>query len=116
MSTQAFHEFERAGWQKAADYYGGTFGTLTAQTAEPLLAAVSTRPGIRLLDVARGPGYVAAAAAAQGADVVGLDFSPPMVAEARRLHRAIEFVEGDAEALPFEDRSFDAAVMNFGLL
>jgi SAM-dependent methyltransferase len=112
----SFHDFELAGWQRAAEYYPGTFGTLTAQTVGPLLKSVGIRPGMRVLDVATGPGYVAGAAAASGATVVGLDFSPSMVAEARRRFPHLEFQEGDAEALEFEDGSFDAVVMNFGLL
>jgi SAM-dependent methyltransferase len=115
-SFSAFHDFERDGWQKAAGHYAPTFGTLTAQAAGPLLAAVGLRPGVRLLDVACGPGYVAGVAAAQGAHVVGLDFSPLMVAEARRRFPDPAFCEGDAEALPFGDGGFEAAVMNFGLL
>jgi ubiquinone/menaquinone biosynthesis C-methylase UbiE len=80
------------------------------------LDAVSARHGVRVLDVATGPGYVAATAAERGASVVGVDFSAAMVAQARRRCSAIEFREGDAEALPFVDESFDAVVMNFGLL
>jgi SAM-dependent methyltransferase len=116
MDAKAFHEFERAGWERAAEFYGDAFGALTIQTAEPLLDAVAVRTGIRLLDVACGPGFVAAAAAARGADVTGLDFSAAMVSAARRRYPAITFREGDAEALPFEAASFDAVVMNFGLL
>ena len=86
------------------------------QTAGPLLDAVGAVTGTRILDVASGPGFIAAAAAARGADVVGLDFSSAMVAEARRRHPAIDFREGDAGALPFGDATFDAVVMNFGLL
>ena len=74
------------------------------------------RNGSRVLDVATGPGYVAAAAAARGADVVGVDFSAAMLAMARRKHPALDLREGDAEKLPFADESFDAVVMNFGLL
>jgi SAM-dependent methyltransferase len=48
--------------------------------------------------------------------VVGIDFSAPMVAEARRKYPGIEFQVGNAEALPFPDGSFDAVVMNFGML
>ena len=47
--------------------------------------------------------------------VVGLDFSPEMLAIARRQHPAIEFIEGDAQNLPFEDGSFDAVTIAFGL-
>src|SRR2546423_7968232 len=112
----AFHDFEQDGWQRAAEHYGGAFGALTIQTAAPLLDAVHAAAGTRLLDVATGPGFVAAAAAARGADVVGLDFSPAMIAEARRRHSTIAFRDGDAESLPFADASFDGVVMNFGLL
>jgi SAM-dependent methyltransferase len=112
----AFHDFEQTGWQRAAEHYGGAFGPLTIQAAGSLLDAVNAAAGTHLLDVATGPGLVAAAAAARGADVVGLDFSPAMIAEARRLHPALTFREGDAEALPFENGAFDAVVMNFGML
>ncbi len=115
----SFHEFEQAGWERAAEFYGDAFGALTAQTAEAMLdAAGVTRGtrGTRLLDVATGPGFIAGAAAARGAVVTGLDFAAAMVAEARRRHQAIDFRDGDAEALPFADGSFDAVVMNFGML
>ncbi len=104
------------GWERAAEHYVDAFGGLTAQTAGPLLAAAGVVGGTRLLDVASGPGFIAGAAAALDAEVTGLDFSAAMMAEARRRHPAITFREGDAEALPFEDSSFDAVVMNFGLL
>jgi ubiquinone/menaquinone biosynthesis C-methylase UbiE len=111
-----FHDFERAGWQRAAEHYGDAFGALTAQTADALLDAVRAGAGTRLLDVATGPGFIAAAAAARGAHAIGLDFSPAMIAAARARHPGIEFREGDAEALPFGAASFDAVVMNFGML
>jgi SAM-dependent methyltransferase len=71
---------------------------------------------VRLLDVACGPGFITAAAAARGADAIGLDFSSAMIARARQVHPSITFRDGDAQALPFDDGSFDAVVMNFGLL
>ena len=111
-----FHHFEHHGWEQAAAFYGDAFGGLTAQAAEPLLDAVGVPPAVDLLDVAAGPGFVAAAAHARGATVVGLDFSAAMIAEATRRHPAIAFREGDAQALPFDDDRFDAVVMNFGLL
>jgi SAM-dependent methyltransferase len=82
----------------------------------PLLDAVRAGRETRVLDVATGPGYVAAAAAQRGASVVAVDFSEAMLAEARRHHPAIDFRTGDAEALPFPEATFDAAVMSFGLL
>jgi len=116
MDTVEFHDFERTGWERAAEFYGDAFGALTAQTAPALLDAVAAAAGTRLLDVASGPGFIAAAAAQRGSTVTGLDFARAMVEEARRRHPAIEFREGDAEALPFDDASFDAVVMNFGML
>lgn len=114
--TRAFHEFERSGWERAAAYYDEAFGALTRQTADALLDAAHVSTGTRVLDVATGPGPIAAAASARGAQVVGLDFSPAMIAEAQRRYPAIAFREGDAETLPFDASSFDAVVMNFGLL
>jgi SAM-dependent methyltransferase len=116
IDSRPFHAFEHAGWERAAEFYGDAFGALTAQTAQPMLDAVGAASGTRLLDVATGPGLIAAAAAKRGASVIGLDFSSAMIAEATRLHPEIEFREGDAEALPFDGGTFDAVVMNFGML
>jgi SAM-dependent methyltransferase len=115
-SESAFHDFEQTGWERAAEHYSDAFGALTTQTAPALLHAVRAGRGTRLLDVASGPGFVAASAAESGAFVIGLDFASAMVNEARRRHPAIEFREGDAQALPFAEASFDAVVMNFGML
>jgi SAM-dependent methyltransferase len=114
--TPAFHDFEQLGWERAADYYGDAFGSLTSQTIPSLLGAAGVGKGTRLLDVASGPGYVAGAAVELGASVIGVDFAPEMVALATRRYPAIEFVEGDAESLSFPDRSFDAVAINFGVL
>jgi SAM-dependent methyltransferase len=114
--TDAFHAFEHAGWQRAASAYPDTFGPVTLQAVEPLLDAVGAAPGVRLLDIATGPGYVAAAAARRGANVTGVDFAPAMVEHARQLHPGLDIREGDALRLPFEQATFDAAVTSFGLL
>jgi SAM-dependent methyltransferase len=111
-----FRAFERAGWETVAGPYAATFGTLTVQAIGPLLDAVGAGPGVRLLDVATGPGYVAAAAAERGARATGLDFAAVMVAAARRRYPDITFEEGDAEALPFPTAAFEAVTINFGLL
>lgn len=116
MTTEAFHDFELAGWEKAAAEYDRRFGGLTAQSMGPLLDAAGAAPGARLLDVACGPGHVAAAAARRGASVIGIDFSPAMIDAAVAQHTGLEFQVGDAEKLDFEKQSFDAVVMNFGML
>jgi len=78
-------------------------------------AAVAAAPGMRVLDLAAGTGTSAVDYAADGADVVACDFSPGMVAEGRRRHPGIEFVEGDAMDLPLEDDSFDVVTISYGL-
>jgi ubiquinone/menaquinone biosynthesis C-methylase UbiE len=112
----AFQAFEHAGWQRAARGYDDAFGSLTRQAIDPLLDAAQVRAGARVLDVASGPGYAAAAAAQRGAQVTALDFSAAMVEMARSQNPEIEFREGDAGALSLADDSFDAVVMNFGML
>src|SRR4029077_1201466 len=77
--------------------------------------AAKIKPGTRLLDVACGTGVASAQAAALGARVTGVDFSPEMIAEAKKRHPAIAFHIADAEQLPFADASFDAVVANFGI-
>jgi SAM-dependent methyltransferase len=110
-----YGEFEHAGWQRAAPAYADTFGRISSTFIPELLDSVGITTGTVLLDVACGPGLVSAAAAARGARVTGVDFSPNMVAEARRRNPAMTFQEGDAESLPFADASFDAVVIGFGL-
>lgn len=112
----AFRELEHRGWNSAAREYDDAFARLTSQSISALMEAVQAGPGKRLLDIACGPGYVAAEAARRGAKVVGLDFSASMLELARHRNPGIEFHEGDAEALPMPDASFDAVTMNFGIL
>lgn len=111
-----FTEFEYQGWQQSASQYHALFGSLTKQTINALLDAVQAKPGDKILDVATGPGYVAARAQERQCQVIGLDFSEAMLAKAREVNPSIEFVRGSAEELPFNDGEFDAVVMNFGIL
>jgi demethylmenaquinone methyltransferase / 2-methoxy-6-polyprenyl-1,4-benzoquinol methylase len=67
-----------------------------------------------VLDVATGTGAVARELVAQkGCNVVGLDQSPEMLAEARRRAPSLTFVEGRAEQLPFPDAAFDALTFTY---
>jgi ubiquinone/menaquinone biosynthesis C-methylase UbiE len=116
LDPGAFRDFEHAGWTSNVSEYEAAFARITSQAIGPLLDAVHLRHGARVLDVATGPGYVAAAAAERGATAVGVDFSASMVARARTIYPTVEFQEGDAEAISFPDSSFDAVVMNFGML
>jgi SAM-dependent methyltransferase len=116
LDPAAFRQFEHEGWEEIATRYHHGFAAVTLQSVEPLLDAARVTKGSRVLDVACGPGYAAAAAAQRGATSVGVDFSRVMVEEARRRYPDVEFQEGDAEKLTFSDVSFDAVVLNFGML
>jgi len=111
----AFSEFERHGWERVGDSYDESFGRLTRQSAEPLLDAAQVGHGTRVLDVACGPGYVTAAAAARGAQAMGVDFAASVVAAAQRRYPQARFRQGDAEALDFPDGGLDAVVCSFGM-
>jgi len=81
-----------------------------------LTAESAVRPGDRVLDACCGTGDLAIAGVHAGAgSVVGLDFSPRMIERARRKSNAVAWVEGDALSLPFEDDTFDAATVGFGI-
>ena len=108
-----FKERQKAAWS--------TFGALehVSGTAAPhLVRFAGIRPGDRLLDVACGTGVVALTAARLGAKVTGLDLTPELIAHARENAALMEieaqFQEGDAEALPFGDASFDVVLSQFG--
>ena len=113
IDLDAFREFEVGGWEKVGGAYDRFVGSITARVIDPLLEAARVAPTARVLDVATGPGYVAARAGERGASVIGVDISAPMVALASRNHPGIEFRQADAEKLPFEGGSFDAVVSNF---
>jgi ubiquinone/menaquinone biosynthesis C-methylase UbiE len=105
-------------------YETGFVATTTRGFAPLVLDLVAPLPGEHLLDVACGTGaltHLAAARVGASGRVVGLDFSPGMLAvAARKTHRQegtaeIEWIEGDAGALPFTDASFDAVCCQLGL-
>ena len=96
-----------------------------ARLIEPVGAVVldriDLRPGLDLVDVGTGTGgNIAIPAAQRGANVVGVDIAPELFERARRraaeagVH--IEWVEGDAQELPFADESFDRVVSTFGAM
>jgi demethylmenaquinone methyltransferase / 2-methoxy-6-polyprenyl-1,4-benzoquinol methylase len=88
----------------------GLDGRWRRATAESVV-----RPGDRVLDACCGTGDLALADARAGGQVTGLDFSERMLERARRKGPALEWVQGDLLALPFEDGSFDAATVGFGV-
>ena len=72
-------------------------------------------PGDRVLDACCGTGDLALEAERRGGRVVGLDFSERMLERARTKSGTVEWVQGDALALPFGDAEFDAATVGFGV-
>ena len=112
----SFTQFEYDGWQRVANRYHAAWGALTSLYIPALLDAVQAGRGARLLDVACGPGYCAEQALERGAEPTGVDFSPEMIRLARARNARIAYFTGDAQALAFDDGSFDAVVMNFGAL
>lgn len=81
-----------------------------------MVARLEPQPGERWLDLATGTGEVAIRAAAAGADVVGVDIAPRMLEIARSKAPEIRFELGNAEALPYEDASFEVVVSSLGLI
>ncbi|MGE5147094.1 MAG: class I SAM-dependent methyltransferase [Candidatus Eiseniibacteriota bacterium] len=95
-------------------------GTTLQIVGETLCEAVDIRSGQKVLDVAAGNGNATLAAARRWADVVSTDYVPALLergrerADADRLE--VAFRTADAEALPFEDNSFDVVVSTFGVM
>jgi SAM-dependent methyltransferase len=112
-----FAALERRGWADAATAvsYARDFARASEMAVPVLVSECGATPGMAALDLCCGHGIVARALAAEGADVIGMDFSPAMLEIARSAVPGVRFVEGDAMALPFEDECFDAVAIGFGM-
>src|SRR5262249_18580616 len=108
-----FKEAQKQGWAHFLPVE-----IFTTATAARLIKHAKVAGGQRVLDVACGTGVVAITAARAGAQVTGLDLTPALLDHAREnaklANLSIEFIEGDAEALPFKDAAFDVVVSQFG--
>ena len=96
--------------------YERLLAPLTAQTVGPMLDAAAVKASDRVLDVCTGHGVLAAAARQQGAEVSGLDLAPEVVATARRNVPGVDFIEGDAQQLPFAAGNFDKVLCGYGII
>lgn len=112
-----FAQHELQGWSNpnTVENYVSLFAPAAEAVVGALIDAVDVRPGMKVLDLCCGQGNVSADLLERGFRVTGLDFSPVMLDLARKRAPGAEFVEGDAQNLPFEDGSFDAVVSNFGV-
>ena len=108
-----FKEAQRQGWKHFAP-----LEAVTTPVAARLVKFANVRAGQNLLDVACGTGVVAITAARTGARVSGLDLTAELLQRAREnasiADVQIDFREGDAEALPFDDGVFDVVLSQFG--
>jgi SAM-dependent methyltransferase len=108
-----FKEAQKQGWAHFAP-----LETFTTPTAARLVNHARVVAGQRVLDVACGTGVVAITAARAGARVTALDFTPQLLERAREHAQLagvnVDFREGDAERLPFDDGAFDVVLSQYG--
>ncbi len=108
-----FKAMQREGWSLFAPVE-----VMTTPPAAQLVHHAQLKPGDKVLDVACGTGVVAITTARQGAKVKALDLAPALIEKARSnasiANVSIDFVDGDAEALPYADGEFDAVLSQFG--
>lgn len=117
MTPDPISELKRKQREMWASF--GPTAIFTTPAAAQLVAFAAVRPGERVLDVATGTGVVAITASRIGASVSALDLTPELLEHARanaELSRQtnISWMEGDAEALPYADASFDVVLSQFG--
>jgi SAM-dependent methyltransferase len=107
----------KATWM-SGDY--GHFAAYLRTGALEFLARLEIAPGTRMLDVACGAGQIAIPAARAGACVTGIDIASNLIEQARARARTegaeVQFEEGDAENLSFDDSAFDLVVTLFGAM
>src|SRR5918995_1565896 len=115
LQLDEFKTKQRAVWD-AGDF--SALSTYIADVGQLVVTRAGIGPGMRVLDVACGTGNAALPAARAGARVTGLDFVPKLLDAGRIKAQAegvdVEWREGDAEDLPFEDGHFDRVLSTFG--
>lgn len=123
MESGTISELSALKTKLRATWIAGDFGQIAkhyASQAEDFINRLNLKPGIKVLDVACGTGNLALPAAKTGASVTGVDIAPNLIEQARENARVaglnVKFDEGDAEALPYDDASFDTVVTMFGAM
>ena len=117
LNFEAVKTKQKAAWS-SGDY--SVVGVTLQIVGESLCEALDVRSGKRVLDVAAGNGNVSLAAARRFCDVTSTDYVPALLERGKRRAEAdglvITFREADAEALPFDDASFDVVTSSFGVM
>src|SRR5690349_6004087 len=117
MDIQSIKARQKSTWE-SGDF--GEVAKFLTPIAEEFMARIELRPGMKVLDAACGTGNLAVIAARRGCVTAGLDIASNLIVQAReRAHHEglhIAFTEGDAEAMPYLDASFDVVVSMYGVM
>src|SRR5580765_6566984 len=123
LTSHSSPDFSAVKQRQQATWASGDFSVVAARIvfqAEHLCEAADLQAGWQVLDVATGSGNAALAAARRGCEAVGVDYVPALLERGRiraeAEHLAVDFVEGDAERLPFPSASFDAVLSIYGVM
>jgi ubiquinone/menaquinone biosynthesis C-methylase UbiE len=123
MNQTSVPDIQTIKTRQKATWESGDFGQIAkciTPVAEQFMARIDLRPGMKVLDAACGTGNLAVIAARKGCVTSGLDIASNLIAQARERARHeglnIEYTEGDAEAMPYPDASFDVVVSMYGVM
>lgn len=118
-TIQAHNQRAAAVWSSGGAAYESISRGI-ADAIEHAVVRLNPQPGERILDLATGTGWASRSLARRGAEVVGVDIAAELLAAAtetaQRERLAVDYRLADAEALPFEDGQFDAALSTFGVM
>jgi ubiquinone/menaquinone biosynthesis C-methylase UbiE len=111
-----FVALQREHWGEVAPSFDKGLSKMTDACIRPLLGALGDIAGKRVLEIGCGPGHATVEAARRGAKIVATDLAPGMVEFSSRALPDLDFRVANAQELPFEDNSFDAAFGSFVIM
>jgi len=117
VDIQSIKARQKATWE-SGDF--GQVARFIVPAAQEFMGQIELKPGQKVLDAACGTGNLAVIAARRGCATFGLDIASNLVTQARKRAEQeslnIEYTEGDAEAMPYPDASFDVVVSMYGVM